>query len=211
MKKFLFLVSVVLLGIPGITYAQLAQGNFMVGTDIGSGLVNPASTGLFSMNFGLNEGAGYNIGLSPKAGYFFTDNFLLGAVVNLGFTKSAEQNGQSTKTTVYGIQALSRHYINPEEADMQNLANNGRFFIELNAGVSGVNIKDGSTTNGFGFGFGPGFAYFLTPNVAFESTLKYNGLTGAGNEDHQHALGLNVGINVYFTRSTAEGAIEDFE
>lgn len=211
MKRILFLASVLLLGFTGISHAQLEQGNFMVGTDIGSGLINNASTGLFSMNFGLNEGAGYDIGLSPKVGYFFTDNFLLGAVVNLGFTKSAEQDGESTKTTVYGLQALSRHYINPEEADIQNLVNNGRFFIELNAGLSGVNVTDGPTTNGFGFGFGPGYAYFLTPNVSFEGTVKYNGLTGFGNEDYQNALGVNVGIYMYFNRSTAEGAIEDFE
>lgn len=211
MKKILLLASFWLLGFTGISHAQLEQGNFMLGTDIGSGLVNPASSGLFSMNFGLNEGAGYDLGLSPKAGYFFTDNFLLGAVINLGFTKSAEQDGQSTKSTVYGIQALSRFYINPEEANVQNLINNGRFFIELNAGLSGVNVKDGATTNGFGFGFGPGYAYFPTSNFAFEGSLKYNGLTGAGNEDHQHSLGVNLGIMVYFGGATAGEAIEDFD
>src|SRR5680860_214509 len=94
-------------------------------------------------------GAEYNVCLSPKVGYFIADNFLIGVSTNLGFTKSPEVNGVSAKSTVYGIQAFSRYYLFPGEVGVENLLKRGRFFVEANGGISGVNIKDGPSTNGF--------------------------------------------------------------
>lgn len=210
MKKILFLTSFFIFGIVGMSNAQLQEGNFMLGTDLGSGLATPTNSGLFSMNFGLNDGAGFDVGLSPKAGYFFSDNFVGGVIVNLGFTKSPESNGESTKTTVYGAQAFSRFYIRPSKVDMENVVSNGYFFMETNAGVAGVNVTDGPTTNGFAFGFGPGYSYFVNSNIALETSLKYNGLVGAGNTDYQNSLSLNLGIQIVFPRSEAKEAIKDF-
>ncbi|WP_031427318.1 hypothetical protein [Flavimarina sp. Hel_I_48] len=196
MKKILIAFALIF-GAYGVSHAQLEQGTWMLGSDIGSGITSTGSNGLFGFNFGLNDGAGYNIGLSPKVGYFVNDNFLLGAVANLGFQKSAENNGIATKTTVYGFQALSRYYLSPGEAGIDNMLNSGRFFLEGNAGIAGVNVEDGPTTNGFAFGFGPGYSYFITPNVALETSLKYNGLVGGGNTTYQNSLGLNFGIQIF--------------
>lgn len=175
----------------------------MLGADLGSGLVGNTSSGLFGVNFGLNEDAGFNVGLSPKMGYFVSDNFMLGAVVNFGFTKSPKISGISARTTNYGVQALSRYYLSPGEKGIDNLLKQGRFFMEANAGVAGVNVKNGKTTNGFAFGVGPGYSYFVTNSVALETSLKYNGLVGGGNTTYQHALGLNFGIQVFLPSSTA--------
>lgn len=209
MKKTILLSTLLILGFTGITHAQLQQGNLMLGSDIGSGLVSNTSSGLFGLNFGLNEGAGYNVGISPKAGYFIKDNFMLGAVVNLGFAKSAKTNGFSTQSTTYGIQALTRYYLSPGERGVDNLLKEGRFFMEATAGVAGVNVKNGATTNGFAFGVGPGYSYFVSDNVALETTLKYNGLVGGGNTTYQHALGLNFGVQVFLPSSSAKQRIED--
>jgi len=208
MKKLLFLSTVLILGVTGVSNAQLQEGNLMLGSDIGSGIVNTGSSGLFGFNFGLNDGAGFNVGISPKIGYFVKDNFLLGAAVNLGFTKSPEINGESAKTTTYGVQALSRYYLSPGERGVDNLLKHGRFFMEANAGIAGVNVKDGNTTNGFTFGFGPGYSYFLTETVALETSLKYNGLVGGGNTTYQHSLGLNLGIQIFLPASKTDN-IED--
>lgn len=144
----------------------------MLGADTGSGIASTTSNGLFSMNFGLNDGAGFDIGISPKAGYFVNDNFVVGAIVNLGFTKSPESNGESAKTTIYGAQALTRYYLRPAEADLEDLISLGRFFLENNAGIAGVNVTNSPTTNGFAFGFGQGYIYFLNPNIAIEAIVK---------------------------------------
>lgn len=206
-QRLLFFFALCL-GAVGLSNSQLNEGTFMLGSDLGSGLVTTASNGLFGLNFGLNDGAGHNLGLSPKAGYFIRDNFLIGAAVNLGFTKSPENNGEATKSTVYGVQALSRYYLSLRETEVDNFLNRGTFFLENNLGISGVNVSDGPTTNGFSFGFGPGFAYFISQNVALETSLKYNGLTGSGNTSYQHNIGLNLGVQIFLTSAKAENIIE---
>lgn len=211
MKKNLFLTSILIFGIVGVSNAQLEEGNIMLGTDLGSGLASSTSNGLLSFNFGLNEGAGFDLGISPKLGYFLSDNFVVGAIANLGFTKSPESNGESTSTTIYGVQGFTRFYVRPGEAKLEDLVRSGRFFLETNAGIAGVNIKDGPTTNGFAFGFGPGYSYFLNSNIAFEISAKYNGLTGGGNRAYQHSLGLNLGIMIFMPRGQAANAVERFE
>lgn len=211
MKKNLFITLLFIFGIMSTSHAQLQEGNIMLGTDLGSGLATTTSNGLFSMNFGLNDGAGFDIGISPKMGYFISDNFAVGAIANLGFTKSPESQGESTKTTVYGFQAFTRYYLTPEEIELEDVINTGRFFLETNAGIAGVNVTDGPTTNGFAFGFGPGYTYFLTNSIALEATAKYNGLVGGGNTDYQHSLGVNLGIQVFLPWDRAEGAVEDFD
>lgn len=183
----------------------------MLGTDLGSGLASTTSNGLFSMNFGLNEGAGFDIGISPKAGYFISDNLVVGAIANLGFSKSPESGEESTKTTVYGVQAFSRFYVRPGEAELDDVVSTGRFFLETNAGIAGVNVTGGSTTNGFAFGFGPGYSFFLNSNIALEASAKYNGLVGGGNTNYQHSLGVNLGIQIFIPRGDARDAVEDFD
>lgn len=209
LKKSMLLTLAALLGAIGISNAQLSEGNFMLGTDLGSGLISSSNNGLFGFNFGLNDGAGYNVGLSPKAGYFVSDNFLIGAVVNLGFTKSPENNGQASQSTVYGVQALSRYYLFPGQAGVDNLLKKGRFFLEANGGISGVNIKDGPSTNGLALGFGPGYSYFITDNVALETSVKYNGLAGGGDTNYQHSLGLNLGIQIFLPSSKVRNTIDN--
>ena len=207
-KNAILLTIAMVFGIVGLSNAQLSKGDYMLGTDLGSGITSTASNGLFGFNFGLNEGAGFNVGLAPKVGYFVSDNFMLGAVVNLGYAKSAKDLGAS-QSTLYGIQALSRYYLSPGEKGVDNLLKNGRFFLEGNAGIAGVNVKDGPTTNGFAFGFGPGYAYFITDNVALETSVKYNGLVGGGNTTYQHSLGLNLGLQIHLPFSQAKRAIQD--
>ncbi|WP_245577791.1 hypothetical protein [Gelidibacter mesophilus] len=208
LNNALLLTIIMILGAVGMSQAQLAEGDYMIGTDLGSGITSTASNGLFGFNFGLNEGAGYNVGLAPKVGYFVADNFMIGAIVNLGFTKSAKSEGAS-ESTLYGIQALSRYYLAPGEKGVDNLLRNGRFFMEANAGFAGVNVKEGPTTNGFAFGFGPGYSYFITDNVGLETSLKYNGLVGGGNTTYQHSLGLNVGLQIHLPSSQAKRAVND--
>lgn len=211
MKKILFLSTVFILGMVGVSNAQLQEGNIMLGTDLGSGLASTTSNGLFSMNFGLNDGAGWEIGISPKAGYFLSDNLVLGAIVNLGFSKSPTSGNQSTEIFVYGVQAFSRFYVTPAEANLEELVSTGRFFLETNAGLAGINVTGGSTTNGFAFGFGPGYSWFLNETIALEASAKYNGLVGGGNTDYQHSIGVNLGIQIFLSRTDAEARVEDFD
>jgi len=209
MKRVLLLCVLSFLGFSSLSYGQIQEGNVMLGSDIGSGLVNTGSSSLVGLNFGLNKGAGYNLGISPKVGYFIKDNFLIGGVVNLGFTRSAEIDGEAAETFQYGIQALTRYYLSPGERGIDNFLKHGRFFAEANAGIAGVNVNEGATTNGFAFGVGPGYSYFVTESIALETTLKYNGLVGGGNTTYQHSLGLNFGIQIFLPASKPKNIQEE--
>ena len=70
-------------------------------------------------------------------------------------------------------------------------------FFEGNVGVQGKSVSNGSNTTGLGVGVGPGFAYFITPNVGLEGLLKYNGIVGFGSEAYTSNLGLNIGFQIY--------------
>tara|TARA_R110002051_G_scaffold100879_2_gene171312 strand:- start:35991 stop:36683 length:693 start_codon:yes stop_codon:yes gene_type:complete len=199
LPKFLSLLAFVIFTNLNL-HGQAEKGNYILGADIGSGITTTGSSGLFGVNFGLNEGAGFNLGLSPKAGYFLTDNFLIGTVINFGYIKSPETNGQSAETIIYGLQGFLRYYLRASDYDQIDFSKRGAFFTEINGGIAGSNVRGGNSTNGFAFGLGPGYGIYVTDQVALEVTAKYNGLIGGGNTIYQHSFGLNIGIQIFLRR-----------
>ena len=74
----------------------------------------------------------------------------------------------------------------------------GRFFGEATVGLGGVNVSDGGGhTNGLNFSAGPGFAYFITPNIGLETLFKYNNTVGFGDAVSQSSLNLSFGFQIY--------------
>lgn len=172
--------------------AQIQKGNTMWG---GS---------LTNFNIGLKKGQGWDLGITPRAGYFIKDNMAVGGYVNLGFSKTG--SGSPTKNT-YGVGAFGRYYAQPGEVN--NLLKHGRFFGEVNAGFGGQSQKGNPTTNGFQFGFGPGYSYFITPNVGLEGLVKYNGTVGGGNTAYQHNITFNLGFQIYLPSSKVKSMVKN--
>lgn len=178
MKKTLFMLALALPFFTISANAQLEKGNILVGSD------------LANFNLGLEKGSAFTMDITPKFGFFIRDNVALGGMVDLGLTSYT-----GATEFRYGVGALGRYYISDPKV---NVLRHGRFLIEANVGISGVNVSNGgASTNGLGLGFGPGYAYFLTPNIGLETLLKYNGVIGFGNETTQSALNLNVGFQIY--------------
>jgi hypothetical protein len=178
MKKLVFsaLFSVVL-GL-GATQAQIQKGNVLVGGN------------LANLDLNLDGGGQFSVDVTPKAAWFIQDNVAVGGYLNFGL-----QTAKNTATsTNYGIGGLGRYYTGKDTEVLKH----GRFFAEANVGIEGQNLGDGGAkTNGLGFGVGPGFAYFITPNIGLETLLKYRGLTGFGNEGYTSNLGLSFGFQIY--------------
>lgn len=170
--------------------AQIEKGNYFIGGD------------LANFNVGLSKGGLFDVNISPKAAWFIKDNTALGAYVNFHLTTA---KGAGTSTT-YGVGALGRFYVNDAKT---NLAKHGRLFFEGNVGIQGESISNGSNTTGLGFGIGPGYTYFITPNVGLETLLKYNGIVGFGSQPYASNLGLSVGFQVYFSRGKAQQIINE--
>lgn len=178
MKK-VYLSLVALLGISVAANAQLEKGNVLVGGDIAN------------FSIGLEKGAVTNINLLPKAAWFVNNNFAVGAYVNFGLITAKDQGS----IVNYGIGPLARYYVNDPKV---NILNHGRFFVEGTAGIGGVSVSDGGgNTNGLDLGIGPGYAYFITPNIGLETLLKLNGNVGFGDQTTTSRLALNVGFQIY--------------
>ncbi|GAB3920019.1 hypothetical protein [Mucilaginibacter myungsuensis] len=185
MKKFTFIALVTLLAGTFTAKAQIQEGNVMVGGN------------LSNINFGLNSPNVFSLNITPKAAWFVVDNVALGGYVNLGVQTA---KGSSTVFD-YGAGGLGRYYTGNDVAVLKH----GRFFGEANVGIGGRNVSNGgANTNGLALGFGPGFAYFITPNIGLETLLKYNGNVGFGSQTYAHDLNLSFGFQIYLPgRSTA--------
>lgn len=183
MRK-IFLLTALALSCSLITKAQIQRGNLMVGGDIAD----------FRLN--LNKGGEFSMRIDPKLGFFVRDNFAVGPYLNIGL---ATLKGAGTNVN-YGVGAFGRYYINDTAI---NVVRHGRFFFEGNVGIEGNNPSGGDNTNGLGLGIGPGFAYFITPNVGLETMLKYNGIVGFGSNPTSSTLNLSVGFQIYLSSAHA--------
>ncbi|WP_346986525.1 hypothetical protein [Chryseobacterium sp. POE27] len=194
MKKLILSGILAVAGLATTMNAQIQKGNWLVGSS------------LISSNFGLNTGGGYNIGIQPKGAYFIEDNVALGGYVDLGFNKVT--NGSPTEFT-YGVGALGRYFLSPGEKGVDNLLNHGRWFLEGNVGIGGRSVENADSTTGLDFGVGPGYSYFITPNIGLEGLVKYRGRAGFGSEGLNSNITFNVGFSIYIPTSKAKQVAND--
>lgn len=192
MKKLIFTI-IIGVSLSFGANAQIQKGNVMMGAN------------LSDIRFGLDEPNEFTFNVSPKAAWFVQDRLAFGAEVDLGL---ATQKGSGTDIS-YGVSALSRYY---GVTGANEIVRSSRFFGEATAGIQGYNPSGGDSTNGFGFSFGPGFTYFVTPSIGLEALLKYNGVIGFGSSAYAHNLGIGVGFQIYLPgRSTARKVERDIK
>jgi len=196
MKKLILKGILAVVGLTGTANAQIQEGNWMVGSS------------LISSKFGLNTDAGYNFAIQPKAAYFVKDNVAVGGYVTLGSEKVSKESGT---TFTYAVGGLGRYYLSPNEQGVDNLLNHGRWFFEGNVGIGGQSTKGGTSTTGLDFGVGPGYSYFITPNIGLEGLVKYTGVTGFGNEGLTSNITFNVGFSIFIPTSKAKQVANDLK
>ncbi|WP_312075484.1 hypothetical protein [Chryseobacterium sp.] len=196
MKKLIFTGLLAVAGLTSNANAQIQEGNWMVGSSI------------VTSNFGLNTDAGYNFAIQPRAAYFVKDNVAVGGYVKLGTEKISKDS--NTKFT-YGVGALGRYYLSPGEQGVDNLLNHGRWFFEGNVGIGGQNTKGGTNTTGLDFGIGPGYSYFITPNIGLEGLVKYDGIAGFGSEGLTSKISFNVGLSIFLPTSKGREVMNDIK
>ena len=178
MKKFTLCLLTAIMGVGLSASAQIQKGNVLVGGN------------LAGLNLGLSGSKVFRFNLEPKAAWFIEDNIALGGYAKFGLETA---KNVATKTN-YGVGALGRYYTGKDT----ELLKHGRLFGEATIGFGGQNVgKGGASTNGLDFSFGPGFAYFITPNIGLETLLKYNGTAGFGNTGYQNNLSLSFGFQIY--------------
>jgi hypothetical protein len=187
MKKLIGILIIAFSFYANKSMSQIQRGNVLVGGDLA--------------NFKFASGGVFDVNIDPKAAFFLKDNFALGAYINFGLNTAKDQ---STITT-YGIGPLARYYINDPKT---NVLKHGRLFFEGNVGIEGNNTAHVST-NGLGLGIGPGYAYFISPNVGLETLLKYNGIVGFGSQAYSSAVNLGFGFQIYLSNRAQKNILNE--
>ncbi|UKJ07591.1 outer membrane beta-barrel protein [Solitalea lacus] len=188
MKK-LSTLFILLLAVTVTVKAQTQKGNFLIGAQLAN------IGGIFQSDNDV-----FNFGITPMVGFFIQDNLAVGPNVNFSYTHSSGDNYFR-----YGVGAFGRKYFEDPSIEFSKRST---WFLEANAGFQGENLA-GSNTNGLGLGFGPGLAYFLTPNIGLEGLLKYNLTIGFGSSTTTNAVNLNVGFQIYLHKEKAKKIIEE--
>jgi hypothetical protein len=178
MRKTITFTVALLLGCFQYGISQTSKGNILLGGDFAN------------FDLGLQSATGFQMQIDPKIAIFFHNNFALGIYGNFDL-----QNVSKSTSIGYGAGILSRVYTGPK--DEPGNIQRSRFFFELDAGIAGKHATNGNSTDGLGLGGGPGYTYFLSPNIGLETLVKYEGVIGFGKNTTQSDLNLNIGFQIY--------------
>ncbi|WP_224998945.1 hypothetical protein [Cesiribacter sp. SM1] len=154
----------------------ISQGNWLLGANIG--------------NLGFNfKSEMFQLGIEPKAGYFISDNAVIGVQTLLNL--EVYDGGEAFH---YGVTPFVRYYF-PEGARAS-----GRWFGEALIGFGGSSTEDSEEDAALShvWGFKGGYAHFVGQNVALEGVLGYV-RTNADFDTGHGITGLSVGFgfNIY--------------
>lgn len=190
MKK-LILFAALLFGGANIANAQINEGNVMIG---GS---------LTNLNLEFDRQTTFQV--TPTAAWFIKDGLAVGGYGKFGLN---HVNGQDGNSYSYGIGPLARYFVSAEKLPAFRQT---KFFLEANAGFEGTdNRVNRTTTNGLGFGFGPGISYFITPSIGLEAIIKYGGIVGFGSSAYSQSLSFGIGFQVYLPSKKLIKEIKEF-
>jgi hypothetical protein len=171
-------------------FTQTQKGNVIVGANITN----------INVEFKENSNRlGFNF--NPKAAWFIKDNIAIGPEISFG---TLAQKGDEPVLN-YNIGAFGRKYLG---AEVTNLTRSAKWFLEASGGIGGKNDEKGSS-NGLNLGFGPGLAYFLSPNIALEALAKYNLNVGFGDAPVVNAVNIGLGFQIYLPGKQAKQIINE--
>lgn len=189
LKKWLFLMLTAASG--HAASAQFMKGDRMYGASVGSVIYNSGSSDVTVTQIGNSKSktTSFNLNISPSAGWFLSENTVVGVSLTInptGNTVSYEQNGttfQKDKSNTFniGLGAFTRHYLGKGA----RLLPFGQFGFNL--GISSLK------TEGFFYGGSGSGAYKIT----------YDGSSSGG-------FFANASLQAGFTKMMGENAGLDF-
>ena len=177
MKNFCTLL--IILASFTILSAQIQKGTVLLGGTVGFNNISEEGEGITYVN------------VSPNAGFFLSDRFALGSILDFVLVAT---DGESSAS--FGLTPFARYYFNASGAS--------RFFGQAKVGfqTGTTNFFDEGTALTFGLGVGADF--FLNDNVAIEAFLGYQRLEYSEYEVGLNNIGLNFGVAAFIARGKKE-------
>lgn len=163
---------------------EAGNGGFGKGNIFVSGTV-----GFSSMDDKDADWKSSNFTISPKVGYFLTENIAIGGQLGYSSSKDAAMDnvmgidvsgfGSTFSVNTFSVGAFGRYYFTP--------ANQFSLFGELGVNymtstideVDGVSVDENNKVNGIGAGLGLGMNYFVSKNFALEAGIGVLNFTNA--------------------------------
>lgn len=177
---------VLMFGLSLTGYSQFTKGKILAGGSFNANWSNDILLGSF-----YAPGKTFSINLYPQVGYFFANNFAVGAGLNVGTKtiKSTEafSNGEFKATTnTLSFEPFARYYFL------------NRFYTQalFKAGITG---GGGSKYKSKGWSLAAGYAHMLNEHVALEPQVGY-GIDYPRGSNKNGNLFFKVGIQVYIGR-----------
>ncbi|MEO0037857.1 MAG: hypothetical protein RIQ59_1068 [Bacteroidota bacterium] len=102
---------------------------------------------------------------APSLGYFVSENFALGLGLNLSNSSAkATSSSAESKTSTVGLALMGRYYFTPSSKFSS--------FVHGEFDYLTMTMDPGSLkANGYGFAIAPGFNYFVSKNLALETSI----------------------------------------
>ena len=164
--------------------AQTQKGHWLVGSELAS-----ADASFYTGNNELLDNIG--ISLHPRAGYFVRDNFAIGARLTL-----AASFGSGSASYSLGVQPFARKYFGKKQVKILGEAGAGYVHHISTGSSNGTQHYKYVTAH-----LGPGLAYFITPNIALESSLLLQAATRVEGLWVNYSPRISMGFLVYLQKN----------
>ena len=162
MKKLLFTAAIAVLGFTSLSAQEEAK-------TYGFGEADLFLEGNVSFNSTNDKNtdektSGFEI--SPKVGYFMSEDLAIGGMLSFNSSKEEDTTGDTLDQTTFGIGAFARYYF-------LDLGERFKTYTEFGIGYGNTNYDLADVKeNTFGAGLDLGINYFVTEKIALTFGLK---------------------------------------
>lgn len=178
MKKIYALL--ILITITTSTNAQITEGNWLVGGNVGFSYSESKPASFATMQT-------FTVQLSPNVGYFIWDKFALGTKVDYTYSSSRSETGTSRFERFLATPFVKYYLLNTYKMVNPFLESAYGFSIINEASLRQFSVKGGA-------------AVFLNDSVAFEVSLSYLNSTSKNMYNGSHTFLLGFGVQVHLKK-----------
>jgi hypothetical protein len=183
---------------------KIFVGVFFVFNAIFAAAQIPTGTWLITGNAdalrNLSQGGdNFFLGLAPQAGYFLTDNWMVGLGGQYNYNRSRSFQAL-VRSRTWSLAPFTRFYLPKQQgAVLPFLALGGGYQQTRNEFSSSETESDLFFLNA-----NVGLNYFFNANVAAEATLGYQGVYPGNAQQDVHSLLWNVGLQIFLMPRTED-------
>ena len=177
--QFFILISLCLL-FSKTTFSQIEKGKFIIGST--TGILKDLSGG---NSFVFVEDVKFSLTLTPNLGYMFSDKMMVGSQTSFSI-----ENGDGSTFLTLGLMPFIRVYLYSKKST--------HLFVEQMIGAAGIHATGREFDLAFLAGAGMGVNYFLTENIALESTVRASFTQFNSNRNLDY--GIRFGAQLFFNR-----------